>query len=81
VGSTNVPATVRMTQQMRRVEEEQGEPVEALLRRLHWHEGWTVQELSERIGVPASTLHGWLDRFGLTRRALAERAAQEEQPQ
>lgn len=52
-----------------------GQPIEQVLRRLYWEEGLTQAEVAKKLRVPAGTVGGWLIRFGINQRALAEQAA------
>jgi hypothetical protein len=62
---------------MRKLETRYGEPVEQLLKRLYWEEGLSLLAISKKLRIPASTIAGWMIRFGINQRAMAEQGAKE----
>jgi len=48
-----------------------------ILKRLYWDEGLTQAEVAKRLHVPAGTIGGWMIRFGINQRAMAEEKAKE----
>lgn len=54
--------------QMRLVEHEQGEALEALLRRLYDQEGMTQRQVAKRLGITAGVVSRWMERLGIPAR-------------
>lgn len=71
------PVQLPRSKRIRTIEKRLGEPMQDILRRLYWEEGLTQAEVAKRLRVPAGTIGGWMIRFGINQRRLAERAAQE----
>ena len=68
----------RRSKRMRAIEKRfDDEPIEQILKRLYYDEGLTQAEVAKRLRVPAGSVGGWLIRFGINQRALAELAAKE----
>lgn len=67
----------RLSRRARAVEEAHGEAIGKLLARLYYQEGKTLQQISEELAVPLSTLGEWMVRLGLNARSLAAKKAGE----
>lgn len=58
---------------MQLVEQRFGKPVEELLEELYHDEGLTQDQIAERIGMDATTVRRWMERFGIETRWLGPR--------
>jgi DNA-binding transcriptional regulator LsrR (DeoR family) len=74
--ATEVARSIR-SKKVRAIEKRHGKPLEQILRELYYDEGLTQAEVGKRLRVPAGSVGGWLIRFGINQRALAEQAAKE----
>jgi len=72
----STPRSIR-SKQVRAIEKRFRKPIAEILRKLYWEEHLTQAEIAEKLGVPAGSIGGWLVRFGLDHRTLAEQAAKE----
>lgn len=64
------------SKRVRAIERRFDAPLEEVLRRLYYEERLTQAEVARRLRVPAGSVGGWLVRFGIGQRQLAEQAAQ-----
>lgn len=80
VAPVTAPAPIRLTPTMRRAEALIGEPLQPFIRRRFFVDGWTQKEIADALGVPAGTLSGWMVRFGISYRALAQAALASGEP-
>lgn len=62
---------------MLEVEKQRGESIETLLARLYYQDGKTLQQISDELSVPLSTIGAWMVRLGLNARSLAAKKARE----
>jgi hypothetical protein len=62
--------TMRKTRGMLQKEEELGEPLEAILRRLYYDEGLTLHDVGLRVGVEGATVWRWLRYLGIPPKRL-----------
>jgi uncharacterized protein YjcR len=54
--------------------------MDEILRQLYWEESLTQAEIAKRLRVPPGTIGGWMIRYGINRRAVAEEKAQDAKP-
>ena len=71
------PVQIPRSKRIRTIEKRLGEPMQDILKRLYWNEGLTQAEVAKRLRVPAGTIGGWMIRFGINQRAVAEEKAKE----
>ena len=71
------PSRSIRSKRIRALEKRLGEPIDQILKRLYYDEGLTQAEVAKRLRVPPGSVGGWMIRFGINQRALAEQAAKE----
>jgi hypothetical protein len=76
MGVVSPPSGPR-SKRIRTIEKRFGEPVDVVLRRLYYEEGLTLDEIAAKLRIPRGTLGGWMIRFGINQRAVAEQAGKE----
>jgi transposase len=71
------PEVGRRSQQRRRIEDDTGRPLRALLLDLSYRQGLSQLEIAERLGVPVGTVASWIQRQGIQAWQLAAERAEE----
>ena len=56
------------TRSMLKVEQQAGEPLESLFRRLYVDQGMTTRQMGEILGIAHNTVSLWMDRLGIPAR-------------
>lgn len=61
-------ADIRKTTLMQLVEVRHGQSIDQLLSRLYHHEGKTLSEIGELLGISEAAVSRWMDRLGIPTR-------------
>lgn len=67
----------RRSAQRRRIEDDTGRPLRALLLELTYRRGLSQLEIAQQLGVPVGTVASWIQRQGVSAWQLAAERAEE----